>query len=164
MLRFHNYDVVFQEIPNEVTLAINISNCPHRCKGCHSPHLWEDTGELLTESVLLGLFEKYGSAITCICFMGGDRYPHKVAELALFSRRANVKTAWYSGLDTLPEIGYTQYFDYIKLGAYIGNLGGLDSASTNQRLYRIENGEMIDMTDSFQRGKSDRGVNIVDEK
>ena len=119
---------------------------------------------MLTESVLLDLLEKYGSAITCICFMGGDRYSHKVAELALFSRRANVKTAWYSGLDTLPEIGYTQYFDYIKLGAYIENLGGLDSASTNQRLYRIENDEMIDMTDSFQRGKFGRGVNIVDEK
>jgi ribonucleoside-triphosphate reductase len=26
--KIHNYDVVFQEIPGEVTLAINISNCP----------------------------------------------------------------------------------------------------------------------------------------
>ena len=49
MLRYVDYDIVFQEIPDEVTLAINLSNCPNRCKGCHSPHLLENVGESLTE-------------------------------------------------------------------------------------------------------------------
>lgn len=65
MLRFHNYDIVFQEIPSEVTLAINISGCPNRCKGCHSPHLWNDIGKVLDESSIAVLMEKYGNAITC---------------------------------------------------------------------------------------------------
>jgi anaerobic ribonucleoside-triphosphate reductase activating protein len=155
-MKFHNYDIVFQEIPGEVTLAINISNCPHRCKGCHSPYLWENTGELLDERALVRLLEKYGNAITCVCFMGGDANPQKVAELAAFLRtRTNrkLKTAWYSGRNTLPDNTFVQYFDFIKMGAYVEQLGGLDSPTTNQRFYHIENGEMIDYTRNFQRLK-----------
>ena len=61
MLRYADYDIVFQEIPDEVTLAINLSNCPNHCKGCHSAYLMEDVGEPLTEeslSTLLGKYEK----------------------------------------------------------------------------------------------------------
>ena len=145
MLKFHNYDIVFQEIPNEVTLAINISNCPNRCAGCHSPHLWEDTGNILDENTLAVLLEKYGNAITCICFMGGDSSPEDVLRLAKFVKQYNKKTAWYSGNSTLYESALS-FFDYIKLGEYIEKLGGLKNPTTNQRLYRIENETMIDVT------------------
>ena len=37
MLKYAGYDIVFQEIPDEVTLAISLTNCPNRCPGCHSP-------------------------------------------------------------------------------------------------------------------------------
>ena len=30
MVRYHNFDIVFAEIPCETTLAINITNCPNR--------------------------------------------------------------------------------------------------------------------------------------
>ncbi|MDR1729468.1 MAG: anaerobic ribonucleoside-triphosphate reductase activating protein [Prevotellaceae bacterium] len=157
MLRFHNYDIVFQEIPGEVTLAINISNCPNRCKGCHSPHLQDDKGEILDESALENLLEKYGNAITCVCFMGGDGSPDDVLKLARFVRRRKgellfvlIKTAWYSGKPELYQ-NAQHYFDYIKLGKYIEKLGGLNSPTTNQRFYRIENATMIDMTDRFYK-------------
>ncbi len=149
-----NYDIVFQEVPGEVTLAINISNCPHRCRGCHSPQLWENKGETLDEKTLTGLLEKYGKAITCICFMGGDANPEKVVELAAFSRtKANgkIKTGWYSGNNMLPDNSFIQYFDFIKLGMYVEEFGGLASTTTNQRFYRMENGAMIDNTDSFKK-------------
>ena len=54
MLRYYNFDIVFAEIPEEVTLAINITNCPNRCVGCHSPHLQQDIGENLTTEELSG--------------------------------------------------------------------------------------------------------------
>jgi anaerobic ribonucleoside-triphosphate reductase activating protein len=44
-------------------------------------------------------------------------------------------------------------FDYIKLGAYIEELGGLDSLKTNQRLYKITNEQMEDITNHFQKQK-----------
>ena len=48
MIKYYNSMVVFEEIPNEITLAINITNCPCHCKGCHSKFLWEDIGTELT--------------------------------------------------------------------------------------------------------------------
>ena len=150
-MKFLSYDIVFQEIPDEVTLAINISNCPNCCEDCHSPHLRENTGEELTENVISGLLEKYGNAVTCVCFMGGDCSPEEVLKLAYFVRKLpKYKTAWYSGSSKFYGDAQ-QYFDYIKLGAYIKELGGLNSPATNQRLYRIENKEMIDITKQFYK-------------
>jgi anaerobic ribonucleoside-triphosphate reductase activating protein len=157
MLRYANFDIVFQEIPGEVTLAVNLANCPNRCKGCHSPHLQEDAGETLDESLLSAWLEKYGNAITCLCFMGGDAEPHEVCRLAGFVRRQkneNIKTGWYSGKAALPAGISPSNFDYIKLGAYIEDLGGLNVPTTNQRFYRIENGIMIDKTYSFHKHKN----------
>ena len=55
MLKCYSYDIVCQEIPDEISLAVNISCCPNRCPGCHSPWLWEDAGEPMTEEFLEAL-------------------------------------------------------------------------------------------------------------
>jgi anaerobic ribonucleoside-triphosphate reductase activating protein len=154
MLRLVNYNIVFQEVPNEVTLAINISNCPNRCAGCHSPYLQENIGEELTENILSDLMEKYSGAITCICFMGGDADPKSVEKLAVFVKEktgGGIKTGWYSGKNTLPVDCSFLNFNYIKLGAYIEKLGGLNSKITNQRFFHIEDGIMKDITYKFRR-------------
>ena len=75
MVRYHNFDIVFAEIPDETTLAINITNCPNRCPGCHSPHLQRDGGERLDAETLQRLLDRYGRSVTCVCFMGGDAAP-----------------------------------------------------------------------------------------
>lgn len=154
MLKYVDYDIVFQEIPDEVTLAINLSNCPHRCPGCHSPHLRSDIGEILSEKALSDLIFKYEKAITCVCFMGGDASPDELCKLAVFIRKKwgqKIKTAWYSGNNTLQNKEFTRYFNYIKLGEYIQSKGGLDKKTTNQRLYRISKDAMLDITSLIQR-------------
>ena len=105
MLKYADYDIVFQEIPNEVTLAINISNCPNRCVGCHSPYLMEDVGEELNETSLDALIEKYGKDVTCVCFMGGDADHKSVVTLAHYIKEKYqpLKVGWYSGKPNLPE-------------------------------------------------------------
>ncbi len=154
MLKYTDYDIVFQEIPNELTLAINLSNCPHRCKGCHSPQLMQDVGNELNESVVSDLLSKYGDAITCVCFMGGDASPQTVEYLADFIKQTTknrVKTAWYSGVDKLDEKRKINNFNFIKIGPYKEHLGGLDSKTTNQRLYKIEKGNLADITYLMQK-------------
>lgn len=154
MLRYSDYDIVFQEIPDEVTLAINLSNCPNRCKGCHSPYLMDDVGDALTEESLAALLQKYGRAVTCVCFMGGDAEPLEVERLAKYISRQSivpVKVGWYSGKSELPAGLDIRYFQYIKLGPYREDLGGLKSEHTNQRLYHLENGKMNDITYRFKR-------------
>lgn len=153
MLKYTDYDIVFQEIPDEVTLAINLSNCPNRCKGCHSPYLQKNIGEPLTEEGLSVLLQKYGKAVTCVCFMGGDAAPYDIAHLAEFLQKqqiASVKVGWYSGKPELPAEFSTQNFQYIKLGPYIESCGGLKSEKTNQRLYKILQGKMNDITYRFR--------------
>jgi len=154
MLRYVDYDIVFQEIPDETTLAINISNCPNHCPGCHSPQLWNDTGEVLTEQVLMDLLTKYGKAITCVCFMGGDASSDEIGKLANFLHRqdiSEVKVGWYSGKPALPSGFLLNDFQYLKLGPYIEDLGGLRSKITNQRLYKIIGQELVDITFCFSK-------------
>lgn len=153
MVRFHNFDVVFAEIPGETTLAINLTGCPNRCPGCHSPHLQADAGEVLDERALRALLERYGRAVTCVCFMGGDAAPLEIVRLAGIVRRMlpGLRVGWYSGRQELPEGVAPQAFDYLKLGPWIEALGPLSSPATNQRLYRVAaDGTMTDITGRFR--------------
>jgi len=152
MLKYVNTGVVFQEIPDETTLAINISGCPCRCPGCHSQYLWDDVGEPLTQSVLDDFVVQYGADITCLAFMGGDADPQEVNRLARYvhERWPQLRVAWYSGRLRLPSAVRKQDFDYIKIGPYIRHLGPLKQPTTNQRLYRRRpDGTFEDITSRF---------------
>ena len=154
MLKYANFDIVFQEVPDEVTLAINISNCPNQCVGCHSQYLWKDVGYVLDKDSLDELVEKYQSGITCVCFMGGDAEPYDVANLAMHikNKYKDMKTAWYSGKNELPDAFHAETFDYIKTGRYDAALGALDSRTTNQRMIkRLADGRVKDITSRFQK-------------
>lgn len=147
MIKYVDTKVVFQEIPDETTLAINISNCPCHCKGCHSSYLAEDIGTPLDEDSLVELLLN-NKGITCIAFMGGDSDPEYINWLASIMRDMNdsepgnwadVKIAWYSGRQELsPDIDLRN-FDYIKLGPYIEEKGPLSSRTTNQVMLQIDN-------------------------
>lgn len=139
MLKYTDFDIVFSEIPDEVTLAISISNCPNNCKGCHSPELMKDIGKPLTENTLSKIIRLYERNITCICFMGGDREPIEVERLSLFVQKTypKIKSGWYSGKTELPETIDINSFQYVKLGPYIEKLGSLRSKNTNQKLFKI---------------------------
>ncbi|MBQ8049033.1 MAG: anaerobic ribonucleoside-triphosphate reductase activating protein [Bacteroidales bacterium] len=139
MLKCYSYDIVCQEIPDEISLAVNISCCPNRCPGCHSPWLWEEAGEEMTEDMLTSLISGYSAAITCFCFMGGDAEPSEVERISRWikSRWPHIKTAWYSGRAELPDGFDVKVLDYLKLGPYIEELGGLKSPDTNQVFYKV---------------------------
>lgn len=134
-MKFTEYEVVLREIPDEITLAINISNCPYHCKGCHSPHLWEDIGLELTAPLLYQMIER-NKGITCVCFMGGPFEEVRVWSLWIKLMYPNLKTGWYTGSSALPISENT--LDYIKIGRYISDCGPLNNPKTNQRLYKID--------------------------
>ena len=158
MIKYYNSMVVFEEIPDEITLAINITNCPCRCVNCHSKFLWEDVGTELTFEGLERLI-KENDGITCVCFMGGDANPKEINDLATYISAKNMcgykslKIGWYSGKDELSEDIDISLFDYIKLGHYDEKFGGLDKETTNQRLYKIAHDKesLIDITSKFWR-------------
>lgn len=152
MLRFSSYDIVFQEIPDETTLAINLTGCPNMCKGCHSPHLQENGGEPLTEVVMNELLGRYGSLVTCVCFMGGDNDPLEVERLAAYIHtQVALKVGWYSGKPELPPGLSLQPFQYLKVGSYIEQLGPLNHRTTNQKLFKVEGEQLTNLTHKFWR-------------
>lgn len=136
-LRYKGYAIVMQEIPDEITLALNICGCPYKCEGCHSKFLWDNDGEILNYDELKKLLDKYGQYITCVCFMGGDWNLPALLDLLVLIADYGLKTAIYSGSDEKKTFEALQklYFDYIKMGSYQAEKGGLDSIKTNQRLY-----------------------------
>lgn len=153
MIKFVDTKIVFQEVPDEVSLAINLSNCPCHCKGCHSPYLAEDIGEDLTIERLTQLATE-AEGITCVCFMGGDSDTKRLNRLAKWVQdELDLKVAWYSGRDELSEHIDISHFDYIKLGHYDEECGPLNSPNTNQRMYKVSrffmNPVLVDITNKF---------------
>ncbi|WP_273413430.1 4Fe-4S cluster-binding domain-containing protein, partial [Prevotella aurantiaca] len=116
MLKYVDTDIVFQEFPDEVTLAINLSNCPCRCPGCHSTFLWKDVGDALTPEAIEKLLNEHGERITCIGFMGGDSEPEAIDRLAAYMRMQHkeIKVGWYTGRTTIAAEIQLPHFDYIK--------------------------------------------------
>ncbi|MBO7052463.1 MAG: anaerobic ribonucleoside-triphosphate reductase activating protein [Prevotella sp.] len=151
-MKYVNTGVVFQEIPDEVTLSINISNCPCHCLGCHSEYLWEDIGDPLNVMSLSMMLKEYGGDITCIAFMGGDATPEKVDALAAWTKKnyPELKVAWYSGRRERSSAIHLKNFDFIKLGPYVEAKGALNKPTTNQRLYKVEKDlSLTDITKKF---------------
>lgn len=137
MLKYVDTLVSFQEIPDEISLCINISNCPNNCPGCHSAYLKDDIGTPLTYTELMRILKDI-RGITCVCFMGGDKEPWEIQRLAQFVREKGLKVAWYSGKQELHEDIRLANFDYVKLGPYVEELGPLTSRTTNQVMYKID--------------------------
>ena len=128
-------DIVLEEIPDKVTLAVEISNCRGSCIGCHSPFLKQDIGEELTpEAVDALIAANFG--VNCFLLLGEGRDRDALLRIAEHLRRRHpgIERALYSGRPEVePEIHAA--FDYVKVGPYIQELGPLNKPTTNQRLY-----------------------------
>ena len=153
MVKFVDTMVTFSEFPDEISLCINISNCPCFCKECHSSYLSEDIGTLLTMRKLKELIEK-NEGITCVGFMGGDAEPHYINTLAQQVKEStDLKVGWYSGRQELDKSINSKWFDYIKLGPYIEEKGPLNNPNTNQKMYKITHNKssntLINITNKF---------------
>lgn len=160
MLKVHDWSIVFREVPNEITLAFDISNCPHHCKGCHSPELWEDVGKPLTPEFIRGIVLTIQEVpVTCIAFMGGDADYEEVFKLNKEVKKMyhDIKTCWYTGfeyyeLNSRMISHRINEFDYIKIGPYKEECGALDNPNTNQVMFKkTSTGSMVNITKEFQK-------------
>ena len=144
--------LTFTEVPDEISLCLNISNCPHRCKNCFEPWLREDRGEILDVAKLKSLFEEKKYA-TCICFMGGDANHAEIIELCKQFKLLypSVKFAMYSG-DDEEDQALKEILDYYKIGHYDEECGPLNSPTTNQKFLKKDiNDWWLDITYRFRK-------------
>lgn len=165
-LMYKGYSVVFQEVPGEVSLAINISGCQHHCPDCHSKYLWSNEGAAFLKRDLNFILSKYEGLITCVCFMGGDHNLYELEAVLKYVKNRGLKTCLYTGYE-LHELSHAsgfgsliKYLDFLKTGRYISERGNLSTPTTNQRFYEIfsyedtnkleEKYELKDITYKFQ--------------
>ena len=145
MLNYYDCDIYLNEIPGEISLGISFTGCPIHCRGCHWEPLWDNRlGSPLTYETLEYMITRNNYA-SCILFMGGE-WDKFLINFIKYVRGGypDKKTALYSGqeLAFFEDTEYMDYLDYLKVGPYIEELGGLQSPDTNQRLFRLENGEI----------------------
>ena len=84
--------------------------------------------------------------------MGEGRNEDELMKVLCIIRSHGLRTCLYSGSDSSePFRRLIPLLDYLKLGPYRQDVGGLDHRETNQRFYRIENGKLLDETKQFWR-------------
>lgn len=156
MLKYYDYATTFAEFPDEISLAVNISNCPGYCDGCSEPWLLKDIGTLLTNDEIDKLI-KDNSDITVFGLMGGDNNHDDVVRIANYIHNTypNLKVGMYSGREFL-NMKLLNCLDLYKIGRWITpkgpveewhktNNGPLNFSWSNQLLFEKTkiNGEEI---------------------
>jgi anaerobic ribonucleoside-triphosphate reductase activating protein len=142
-MRYYQKDIVFQEVPGEISICFFICGCPLRCPGCHSPFTWnENSGNLLTTNEYVRILDQYKGSLSCVLFMGGEWHEEELAVYLKIARERGLKTCLYTGLEDVSSV-LKKHLDYLKTGPWIASLGGLDSERTNQKMIQIDNKECL---------------------
>lgn len=137
------HDIVFQEVPGEISLAFYISGCSLACDGCHSEMLWSKKGGVeLTEQEFLSLLNRYGSMVSCVLFMGGEWHETDLIERLKLAKSLGYKTALYTGEESVSS-EIERHLDFLKVGRFIKDLGGLAFPNTNQKFISVLTGQSL---------------------
>ena len=136
MIKYVDKSIVFEEIPDKITLAFSISNCQNKCKGCHSGFLRKDIGNILNEETLVQNFNNDLKYCNCVLFLGEGNDLESLINLSKYIKEnyKHIETAIYSGRDLVGDELFDN-FDFVKVGSYQEDKGPLTKRTTNQRLY-----------------------------
>lgn len=87
--------------------------------------------------------------------MGGDSQPELINSLACMVRKKfpKLKVGWFSGRENISPWVHPGNLDYLKLGDYRKDLGGLDNPNTNQILYKVNGWKWEDITHKLWKKK-----------
>ncbi|RUO36384.1 anaerobic ribonucleoside-triphosphate reductase activating protein [Aliidiomarina sanyensis] len=145
-IRYSEEQVVWLEVPGETTLAYTITGCTVGCRGCHSVETWPaHRGEILSERYLAAQLARYRGLITCVLFLGGEWYPRQLLQLLKQVKNEGLKTCLYTGLESIDE-SLKEQLDYLKLGPWMAERGGLENRGSNQRFINLRTG----MTENYK--------------
>ena len=155
MLKFTETDITFKEVPGKICRCFSVSNCGLHCKNCHSPELQGDNGEELTPEKLLNFIKQDKRVVDCYVFLGEGNDIEALKRLLIICKNNGLETCIYSGKSNAWQFinDYLHLLDYIKVGPYIEELGGLDNQNTNKKFFNIiwgkDNAELVDETYKF---------------
>lgn len=153
MLHYAGIDILFQEVPDEVSLSFTVAGCPNGCDDCH----WVSFNKIassdfprLTAAKMVEEYKKYDGLVTCVLFFGGDwELSFLESMIEEFTKHRDIeiipKFALYSGQEpanVLTEVN-TEIWDYVKAGPYKREHGGLKKKTTNQIIMDVKRNKDI---------------------
>lgn len=135
--------IVFQEVPNEISLSFLIAWCPLKCEGCHSKE-WNNWNQwfFLTEEEFNWKIEKYKWMITCVLFLWWEWHNEELIKYLKIARWNWLKTCLYTWLLNVKK-DLKEHLSYLKTWPWIKSLWWLDSKNTNQKLINVNNWENL---------------------
>lgn len=142
-MNYSDIEIVFQEVPGEISICFTITGCKLQCKGCHSPHLWkEENGKELTLDKYLEILNKYNGFASCVLFMGGEWFLPELMTYLKIAKEKGFKTCLYTG-ETKVVQKLLSELTWLKTEPWIQNLGGLESEFTNQKFIEIKTNKIL---------------------
>lgn len=139
-MRILNYFTSFQEVPDNLSLCFSVFGCPHSCRNCS----WRNEKNFLklTPQDILEIVNKNKEFIDCVCFLGGEWEP-EFKEVLSMCKKTGLLTCLYTGLEDIKDMDILSNLDFVKVGPYIENLGGLQSETTNQKFIDLRTNECL---------------------
>lgn len=147
MVKYYNYMLTFSEVPDEISLCFNITNCQEHCHECHSSFLRMDIGNDLSAD-LQQILNQHHDQFTCVCFLGEGNDKKQLQKLIDYIKNLGYKICVYSGRDNCDLNDY-QNLDYYKIGSYQSEYGPLNRPTTNQRMFKKIENRWEDITKEF---------------
>lgn len=136
-----------------IRVALYVSGCPHKCKGCHNPESWDqNAGKQFTEETKQKLFSLIDrSYIDGLTLTGGDplfpiNLPYLTSLCKQFKEKFPSKTIWcYTGYtyEQVKDLPIMNYIDVLVDGPYIKELRDITlpfRGSSNQDIIQINHG------------------------
>lgn len=142
----------FVEHPDYLNLTIYIDGCPNKCKGCS----WKGVPKNVSDYSLDDFKDTlliYKKRVQCVVFLGGDWLGDTLVPFLKEAHKHGLQTCLYSGKSNMSDINkdLIANLDWLKLGPWIDSLGPLRSPTTNQRFYKIKNGEISGEIKFYER-------------
>lgn len=156
---FDRYDLINNPMDDSPSFTIWFGGCTFNCPDCQNPDLqvsdkWDEWSVKELTSLILENYDRYN--VNSVVFLGGEPLQQNRQELlslcsALHS--VGLKIWLYTGYD-LEQVDreIIQYLYMIKCGRYIRELAqdGFP-ASSNQKIYKVKAGDLIDITSELRR-------------
>ena len=160
MLKYDQMKILLAEIPDEISLGISLVGCPRHCEGCHSPNLWDTADnsnfkKLTAFEIDSFLTRNRLARLTCVLFLGGEWDLNALISLTMHAKeKCDLRVGLYTGANLDDLRGHSELIknlDYLKVGEFRKDLGGLTSRSTNQKLFKLKDNSFLDITYKFWR-------------
>ena len=141
-----------------VRVSLFVSGCPHHCKGCFNPELWNhNSGECFTNEVVWDIINLCSNDyITGLSLLGGEPLdPNNVEHVThlchIFKRYFPNKTIWcYTGYEweNVKQLHILKYIDVLVDGKFVEEL-----KDPRLRFRGSSNQRIIDVKKSLESGK-----------